>query len=112
MFRNYLQVAIRNLTKRKGFAFINILGLAIGVACCLLIAVYVFNELSYDRFHTNADRIYRITQTTTTSAKEEKGASTPFPVAPTLEVDYPSQIAHTVRFFDMQEENRTIRYEE
>ncbi len=111
MLRNYIQVAIRNLSKRKGYAFINILGLAIGVACCLLIAVYVFNELSYDRFHTKADRIYRVTQTTTTSAKEEKGASTPFPVAPTLEVDYPDQIAHTVRFFDMQEENRTIRYE-
>ncbi len=71
MLRNYFQVAIRNLTKRKGFAFINILGLAIGVACCLLIAIYVFNELSYDRFHTKADRIYRVTQTTTTLAKEE-----------------------------------------
>ncbi len=108
MVKNYLKIALRNLKKRKGFAFINIFGLAIGIACCLLIAIYVSNELKYDQFHEKADRIYRVTQKTVTSAKEEHGASTPFPVAPTLQSDYPGQIAHTVRFFDMQEEIRTI----
>lgn len=108
MFKNYLKVAFRNLKKRSGFTFINILGLAIGVACCLLIAIYVLNEVRYDDFHKKSDRIYRVTQKTVTTSKEEVGASTPFPVGPTLENDYPGRIAETVRFFDMQEEVRTI----
>lgn len=109
MLRNYLKVALRNLKKRKGFAFINVLGLAIGIACCLLIAVYVFHELSYDQFHKKSDRIYRVTQKIETSSKTEKGATTPFPVGPTLQSDFPGQIKKTVRFFDMQEEVRTIQ---
>lgn len=111
MVKNYLKIALRNLSKRKGFTFINILGLAIGIACCLLIAVYVSHELSYDQFHEKSDRIYRVTQKTVTTAKEENGASTPFPVGPTLKSDYSGQIAQSVRFFDMQEKTRTILYE-
>ena len=60
MFRNYLQVALRNLWKSKGFTAINIIGLSAGLAVCLLIVLYVADELSYDRFNVNADRIYRI----------------------------------------------------
>ncbi|WP_138431258.1 ABC transporter permease [Fodinibius saliphilus] len=108
MIKNYLKVAFRNLKKKSSFAVINILGLAIGITCCLLIATFVLNELSYDQFHEKADRIYRVTQKTVTSSKEEVGASTPFPVGPTLKNDYPEQIEKTVRFFDMQEEVRTI----
>lgn len=108
MFKNYLKVAFRNLKKRPSFTFINIVGLAIGVGCCLLIAIYVANEISYDGFHENSDRIYRVTQQTETSSKSEKGATTPFPVAPALENNYQGQIAESVRFFDMQEEVRTI----
>ena len=108
MIKNYLKVALRNLGSRKGFTFINVLGLAIGIASCLLIAAYVFHELSYDRFHEKYDRIYRVTQTTQTSTKNEAGATTPFPVAPVLQNDFPAQIEKTVRFFDMQEEVRTI----
>lgn len=108
MIKNYLKVALRNLGKRKGFTFINVLGLAIGIASCSLIAAYVLHELSYDEFHEKSDRIYRVTQTTETSSKNEIGASTPFPVAPTLQNDFPGQIEKTVRFFDMQEEVRTI----
>ena len=108
MIKNYLKVAFRNLGKRKGFTFINVLGLAIGIASCLFIAAYVLHELSYDQFHEKSDRIYRVTQTTQTSAKNEAGATTPFPVAPTLQNDFPGQIEKTVRFFDMQEEVRTI----
>ncbi|MFN8306816.1 MAG: ABC transporter permease [Ferruginibacter sp.] len=60
MFKNYLKVALRNLWKNKGYSAINIFGLAIGLATCLLIALYVTDELSYDRHFKNADRIYRI----------------------------------------------------
>lgn len=109
MIKNYFKIALRNLGKRKGFTVINILGLAIGIASCLLIAAYVLNELSYDRFHEKSDRVYRVVQKTETSSKTETGATTPFPVAPVLENDYPDQIKKTVRFFDMQEEIRTIQ---
>ena len=61
MLRNYLKTALRNLWKNKGFSAINILGLTIGMASSLLILLWTRNELSYDRFHAHADRIYRIT---------------------------------------------------
>ena len=60
MFRNYLKVAIRNLLKRKVFTLINILGLATGMAVCLLIVLFVQDELSFDSFQEKGDRIYRM----------------------------------------------------
>ena len=60
MLKNYLKVALRHLGKHKVYSFINILGLAVGIAASVLIALYVFDELSYDRFHGNADRTYRV----------------------------------------------------
>ena len=60
MIRNYLKIAWRNLWRSKGFSFINITGLAAGLACFIIIALYVADELSYDRYHEKADRIYRI----------------------------------------------------
>src|SRR5665213_296197 len=60
MFTNYLKIAWRNLIKNKAFSIINITGLAIGLACFLLITPYVTDELSYDRFYPNAQNIYRI----------------------------------------------------
>ena len=62
MIKNYLKLALRNLWKNKTNAGINLFGLTIGLACCLLIALYIGNELSYDRFHPNADRTYRVTR--------------------------------------------------
>lgn len=59
MLKNYIKIAFRNLTKNKIYSSINIFGLSIGVACCLLILLYLTNEFSYDRFHENSDRIYR-----------------------------------------------------
>ena len=64
MLRNYLKIALRNIKKHKGYSFINITGLAVGMACCTLILLYVRDELRYDRFHENADRIYRLTLST------------------------------------------------
>ncbi|HEX8531473.1 MAG TPA: ABC transporter permease, partial [Cytophagales bacterium] len=62
MLKNYLTIALRNLTRHKGYTFINVLGLTVGLACFLLIALYVKDELSYDRHHAHADRIYRVTR--------------------------------------------------
>ena len=63
MIHNYTKVAIRNLLRQKGFSFINIFGLALGISCTALIGMWVNHELSYDRFHNDYDRIYRITAT-------------------------------------------------
>jgi putative ABC transport system permease protein len=60
MFQNYLKLAVRNIMKYKFFSAINILGMSIGIAACLLLTLYVVDELSYDRFHTDADRIYQV----------------------------------------------------
>ena len=60
MFKNYIKVALRNLKRHKGFSIINISGLAFGIACCLLIFRYVVFEMSYDNYHKDANRIYRI----------------------------------------------------
>lgn len=62
MLRNYLKIAIRNLARHKFISFINLFGLTIGLACCLLITIYILNELSYDRYNTNAKNIYRVTR--------------------------------------------------
>lgn len=63
MLTSYIKVAIRNLLRQKGFSFINIFGLALGISCTALIGMWVNDELSYDRFHKDSDRIYRITAT-------------------------------------------------
>jgi putative ABC transport system permease protein len=63
MIRNYIKVAIRNLLRQKGFSFINIFGLALGISCTALIGMWVSDELSYDRFHQDHEHIYRITST-------------------------------------------------
>ena len=60
MLKNYFKVAIRNLLLPKGYSLIDIAGLAIGMACCLLILMFVDSKLSYDRYHEKADRIYRV----------------------------------------------------
>src|ERR1700729_2537265 len=61
MLKMYLKIAWRNLAKNKFYSLVNIGGLTIGIASCILIGLYVWNELSYDRFHKNADRLVRVT---------------------------------------------------
>ena len=60
MFKNYIKIALRNIKKHKGYSFINIAGLAIGMACCILILLWVQDEVSYDRFHENHKQLYRL----------------------------------------------------
>jgi len=108
MFKNFLKIAFRNLNKHKGFTFINVFGLAVGLTCCILISLYVLDELSYDRFNDNADRIYRVKQTSISATKTEPGATTPFKAGPSLQSEYPHLIEHYVRFFDLQESAHTL----
>ena len=60
MFRNYLKVALRNIQKHKGYSFINIIGLAVGMSVCILLMLFIQDELSYDQYHTHADHTYRL----------------------------------------------------
>jgi putative ABC transport system permease protein len=97
MLRNYLKTAFRSLWKNKGFSAINILGLAIGLATCLLILIYVADELSYDRYNVNADRIYRVDNDIKFGGADVKLAVAPAPTGPTLLRDYP-EVEKETRF--------------
>jgi putative ABC transport system permease protein len=89
MFRNYLKVALRNLWKSKGFTAINIIGLAAGLGVCLLIVLYVTDELSYDRFNVNADRIYRLDADIYFNSTQFTASISPKPLALTLAKECP-----------------------
>lgn len=86
MLTNYLKIALRTLRKQPGYTVINLFGLAVGLACCVLIYLYVTDELSYDRFHANAERIYRLERTQPNGGRS---AFTDGPSGPTLAADYP-----------------------
>lgn len=99
MLRNYVKIAFRNLRKQGGYTAINIFGLALGLACCLLIMLYVADELSYDRFHTKADRIYRINTDVKFGGNDMRMAVSADPVGPALKRDYP-QVEQMVRLHE------------
>ena len=98
MIKNYLTVAIRNITRNKTFSAINILGLAIGMACCILILLYVQNELSYDQHHEHAHRIHRVATEGSIAGSMHQYAFTPFPMGPALVKDY-LEVIDAVRFY-------------
>jgi putative ABC transport system permease protein len=102
MISNFFKIAVRNLLRYKGYSSINIVGLAIGMACCAMILLFVRDELQYDRYHENADRIYRINEIVGEEGRGERSASNPFPVGPTLVFDYPQYVEASVRFFNFQ----------
>ncbi len=89
MFKNYLKVALRNLWKNKAFSALNIVGLATGLAVCLLIVLYVVDELSYDKYNVNADRIYRLDADIYFNNTSAIFAVAPDPLAPALKRDFP-----------------------
>ena len=88
MFKNYFITALRNLKRHKGFSFINLSGLAIGMACSILFALFVIFELSFDTYHTKADRIYRV-GTQFGLGVDNRGAFTAPPMAKALVNDFP-----------------------
>ncbi|MGK7370712.1 MAG: ABC transporter permease [Candidatus Halalkalibacterium sp. M3_1C_030] len=105
MIKNYIKIAWRNLVKGKLYSVINISGLAVGIACCLLIGLYVYNELRYDRFHEKGDQIYRVNYTLLGQNETFNTAQTPKPLAPFLTENF-SEIKQAVR---LQNEDGVIR---
>lgn len=97
MVRFNIKIAWRNLWKSKVFSSINIIGLALSMACCLAISMYIWNQTHYDTFHANEKNIYRITNKQNQAGKFYLTATTPGPLAPALQKDLP-EIKSTVRF--------------
>jgi putative ABC transport system permease protein len=96
MLQNYLKIALRNLLRNKVYSFINIVGLAIGMAVVLLISLYIQDEYSYDRFNRHANEIFRVTETQKQSDGFHLVAVTPSPLATAMKKDF-AEIQQTVR---------------
>ena len=99
MLKNYLKVALRNIIKHKGYSFINIAGLTIGMTCCILILLWVQQEISFNRFHKNADNIYRIYADFHYDQGIFPFSNIPQPVGPELQKTVP-EINNAIRILD------------
>lgn len=100
MIKNLILVAFRNLVKDKAYSLINILGLTIGITFSLFLFFYVLDELSFDRYYPNADRIFRINAYINEPDNKMKWANTQFPLGPVLQKDFP-EVEDAVRFVDV-----------
>lgn len=89
MFRNYIKVAFRYLSKHKGYTFINISGLAVGIACCILIMLFVRSEWGFNRFHSKSDRIHRAWLEEHYQGELFRNTVTPIPLVPVLQAGLP-----------------------
>lgn len=109
MIINYIKTSVRNIVNNKIYSMINILGLSIGFAACLLIIMFVINELSYDRFHNNYEDIYRVSVSGRMSGDYFNVAVTPIPFAPAFVEETPEVLA-AVRFQELRD-NVFLSYE-
>jgi putative ABC transport system permease protein len=97
VLKNYIKIALRNLWKHKGYSFINIAGLAVGVACALFILLWVQDEFSANSCHVNARRIYRVEQDQHGDAGAFHVNVTPYPMGPSLKAEIP-EVEQAVRW--------------
>ncbi len=109
MIKNYLTIALRNLKKHKVYTTINVFGLALGMACCIAIALYVHDEQRYDRFVDNADRVYRVALDVSIQGSETRTAFTSRPLASTLRTDLP-EVEQTTRLWHDPSGSMIVRY--
>ncbi len=99
MMKNHLKIALRNMQRHRGFAFINIFGLSVGMACCLMIFLFVRDELSFEKFHKNSGRIYRTIVDEYVDGKWEHNVGSPDLLGPALEKEFPEVLSY-VRLFN------------
>lgn len=107
MLKNYLLLAIKNCRKQKTFSLINVLGLTVGIVCCLMIFVFILNEFSYDKFHKNGENIYRVMRRNNSEGAARDIPYVAPPYAKALLNDYPDAIQKAVRVFH---DNDLIKY--
>ncbi|OIN55710.1 ABC transporter permease [Arsenicibacter rosenii] len=96
MISNYLKIAFRNLAKHKGYSFLNMAGLSVGMAVALLIGLWLWDELSYNRYHDNYDRIGQVKQHLNNNGEIQTWSTTPYPLAEELRKNYGSDFKHVV----------------
>ena len=99
MIKNYLKIAFRNLWRHKGFSFINVAGLAVGMTACFLIFIYVKFELSYDKFNQNFNQVYRLNTDIKSPNEVLHWSSASAPMGPALQQDYPEMVKANARVF-------------
>ncbi len=92
---SYVKIVLRKMRRQKGFSLINIAGLSIGMACCILILLWVGDERSYDRFHENSDRIFRVLSVDRAGGGEGWDTASPAPVGDALVRDFPEVVRAT-----------------
>jgi len=107
MIKNYFKIAWINLKKNKIFSFINIFGLSVGLASCMLISLYILNELSYDKYQQNGANIYQLGTIFIKQGEESKTATTPSPMAPAMKMDFP-EVEQTTRLLALFAEDKTL----
>lgn len=107
MLQTYIKIAWRNLMKNKVFSFINVLGLSIGLTCCMLITLYIVHETSYDTYHKNANSIYQLGTVFIDQGVETKGANTAAPVGRMLQQEYP-EVAASTRTLNLFRDDKTL----
>ena len=107
MIKNYLKVAWRSLLRRKGFSIINILGLATGMAVCLLIILFIQSELNYDSFHEKGDNIYRVVLDRKYPGRSSSYAMIPLSIGKSIQLEYP-EVLQSTRLFDFVENERFL----
>jgi len=98
MFLNYLKTAFRNILKYKGYSSINIIGLAIGMVCCVLILLFIFDELNYDCYHSQSDNIYRMIASSQSSTEGRQYVRLGAPIAPLFNNAFP-EVKEAARFY-------------
>ena len=97
MFTNYFKIAWRNIKKQKGYSFLNIFGLAVGMTCCILLLLWVRDELSYDNFHENRENIYRIIRHVRAENMDNHYVIMPNPLGPAIKANFP-EVKNTTRY--------------
>jgi putative ABC transport system permease protein len=107
MLINYFKIAWRNLIKNKVFSFINIFGFCAGLASCMLITLYIIDELNFDRHHVNGENIYQLATVFIQQGKETRMPNTPAPMALSMQRDFP-EVVNTTRLLPLFAEDRTL----
>jgi len=97
MIKNYFLLAVKNFRKQKMFSLINILGLTVGITCCMMIFLFIMNEFSYDKFHKDGKDIYRVMRTGQIDGQQREVPYVSAPYSTALANDYPDAIKKTVR---------------
>jgi len=110
MFKNYFVVALRNLLKHKGYSFINIIGLALGMSCCFLILIWIQDEVKTDNFHENMDSIYLVRTYVHHGSEVVKGTGSVPALGPALKKEYP-EVINSARFHNGQGDH-LVKYRE